>query len=240
MDTVAIVSPHFDDAIFSVGGLMLKKQIAARVINVCGGIPQAGLQASSWDSRCGFRSAGEAAVLRAIEDAKAWSELPVECVNLPFLDWPYSNGTQSTAIAAALRQHLTGIRTVWAPASIGQHPDHIASRDAVLSLSVPLSFKIRLYADAPYSSARGWLTDDEDRDVAFRWETAFSSMRARGYNLGGLEAVALPEKLMAEKLARVSAYRSQLPQLKAYYPGIENNDGELSNEGLWDIVVNQR
>src|SRR5690554_6399989 len=80
---LVVVSPHYDDAVFSCGNL-LSTLPASTVVTVYSGLPDNPELATDWDRRCGFANAGEAMATRANENGMALASLRAEGVDLKF------------------------------------------------------------------------------------------------------------------------------------------------------------
>ncbi|MCQ9617207.1 PIG-L family deacetylase [Paenalcaligenes niemegkensis] len=88
MTSALVVSPHYDDAVFSCGSL-LSILPSCTVMTVYTGLPQDKDVLTDWDQRCGFSSAGEAMQARLIENEHALSALRLNGIDLGFLDSQY-------------------------------------------------------------------------------------------------------------------------------------------------------
>src|SRR6202790_1608245 len=105
-----ILSPHFHDAVFSLGGLIATAPERSVFVTVFAGMPAAGI-AGRWDRRSGFKSGAEAMRARALENEAGVAALqvpPSAIVNLDFLDRQYrpkaSIAGLRSAIAETVRQ----------------------------------------------------------------------------------------------------------------------------------------
>jgi LmbE family N-acetylglucosaminyl deacetylase len=227
-----VVSPHLDDAVFSMGGWLLAHGQRLRVVTLCAGEPSAG-SLSSWDRRCGFASGAEAVQRRRAEDHAACRLIGVEPVHLSFADFPYTGLKTTDAVAEALRGALAGARKVFVPLGIGAHPDHVVARDAGLQVAVEAAVELSLYADAPYASARGFFRQDVEREPSFKWAIAMKAVSDAGFVLGPASVDTLEPAVFDQKVEVASRYASQLPGLRLHYPHLTDPGGPLGNECWW-------
>jgi LmbE family N-acetylglucosaminyl deacetylase len=158
-----ILSPHFDDAVFSLGGFIATAPERAVVLTVFAGTPAQGVT-GRWDRRSGFKTAAEAMRARALENVAALAVLevpPSRIVNLDCLDRQYRLDEApvadlQSAIAEAVRQIVRshgGPVNVFSPAS-PWHPDHRLVTAAVIELSRAREWadaEVFLYQDQPYA-----------------------------------------------------------------------------------------
>lgn len=100
-DRLLIVSPHFDDAVFSCGALLAAHDDAA-VVTVFSGTPSHPdfpNALTDWDRDCGFRTSADAMRVREREDDAALERLGAEAVRLGFHDDQYVQAGIGTAPA---------------------------------------------------------------------------------------------------------------------------------------------
>jgi len=166
------ISPHFDDAVLSCGGLIWEqthKGITVEIWTVCAGDAQTGLLsplAMSCHQQWGMVTAEEVVAARCIENQDAAAMLGAETVNFSIPDCIYrrsptgellypenvfvsthqSERNLDSEIAAALVTELQPDDLVVSPLAIGDHVDHILTRRAAEHLNRPLWY----YADIPY------------------------------------------------------------------------------------------
>lgn len=166
------ISPHFDDAVLSCGGLIWEQTTAGipvEIWTICAGDPPSGpispfAQAMHNDWKTG--SAQETLALRRIEDQKGCRQVGALAVHFPVPDCIYrrtdtgsflypegifggQNPRDSVVIdeivrlvSAKLGQHDTLV----CPLTLGRHVDHLNVRAALERLGRPLWY----YADIPY------------------------------------------------------------------------------------------
>jgi LmbE family N-acetylglucosaminyl deacetylase len=158
-----ILSPHFDDAVFSLGGFIATAPEHMIVVTVFAGTPVESI-GGRWDRWSGFKTGAEAMRARSLENEAALAILKVPSsgiLNLDFLDRQYrpreapAAGLRS-AVAETVRQIVSRRRgpvNVFSPAS-AWHPDHRLVTDAVLELwqagELP-DADVFLYQDQPYA-----------------------------------------------------------------------------------------
>lgn len=153
--SVAVLSPHLDDAVLSAWSV-LRRSGPVRVVNVCAAVPPPG-PPPRWDVLTGARDAAERMRERLAEDRAALARAGREAVYLDFLDRQYRDGPiEPAALSSALSGAVAGSTELWAPAGIGGHPDHVQVREAALALRADGGPAVRLYADLPYAVRWGW------------------------------------------------------------------------------------
>jgi LmbE family N-acetylglucosaminyl deacetylase len=192
--SVAVLSPHLDDAILSLGAAIAKARSDVAVVTVFAGDPGSALPAGEWDSQSGFRTAGEAARARRAEDALACGDVGARPVWLPFADHQYPPDDDET-VWKALERALEGADTVLVPAFPLQHPDHARLLALVERNGLP-GHRLGQYVEQPY--AAGWTADRPPGD---EWMPL---------------AAGLPERL--KKLRACRRYTTQLPLLSRSGP----------------------
>jgi LmbE family N-acetylglucosaminyl deacetylase len=161
-----ILSPHFDDAVLSLGGLIAKQPERAIVVTVFAGTPTEGVT-GRWDRRSGFGTAAEAVQARSSENDRALAALGVHqsaIRNLGHLDDQYRQRpfapNPDTRPRSAISQDICRLAgdyqnrvNIFAPAS-AWHPDHRVVTDAVLELRRAGKCgdaALFLYQDQPYT-----------------------------------------------------------------------------------------
>lgn len=146
-----VISPHLDDAVFSIGQILAATPDSV-VVTVLAGDPPDLL--SAYDQSAGFRSSGEAVRARRAEDHRAMTLLGGYAVHGPFLDGQYGLHPSHAELVDWIRGQLEGplaehvahdTRTL-VPLGI-QHPDHVAvaaaAREAVAG-------ELWIYEELPY------------------------------------------------------------------------------------------
>jgi LmbE family N-acetylglucosaminyl deacetylase len=210
------ISPHFDDAVLSCGGLIFEQArqgIPVEIWTVCAGdAPPGPLSRLAQDChlKWGTQSAEETVALRREEDRAAAAIVGAETCHFSIPDCIYRRSPEGDLlytedvfgarhsleagldreIAAALAEELRPGDTLVCPLTVGGHLDHALTRDAVEQIGRPL----RYYADIPYL-----LNHPEALEPAARGLAA--------------DRFPVPEDALAAWLDGVAAYKSQMKML---------------------------
>lgn len=222
-----MISPHFDDAVFSCGH-WLQRHPGTVVATVCSGNPGPGVPASEvWDTGSGFASADEATAVREAEDAAAVSTLGGERRLLGFLDFPYrscSDGFEED-LERAIGDLLDELRPVCCLAPLGLvHPDHISTgRAARSALGGRPQCSAIAYAELPYAIADPSLVPERLAEIDATEQTGVAELQ-----------VALPPDGDLKRRA-VACYRTQLGPLESLYPGWHQAALAVGSERFWRL-----
>jgi LmbE family N-acetylglucosaminyl deacetylase len=210
------ISPHFDDAVLSCGGLIweqTRKNIPVEAWTVCAGDPPAGPltpQAEKIHREWGTSRATETVALRRAEDKTALQNVGAAWHHFTVPDCIYRRSPEGEAlypdrytgprhpaeaglpaeIAASLSKELLPDDRLVCPLTVGGHLDHVLVRDAAEKLGRPLWY----YAEIPY---------------------LLDYPQALGPVASGLEEIIEPisEDGLDVWLEGISAYASQVPAL---------------------------
>lgn len=146
-ESLTIISPHLDDAVFSCGALIAACRNPL-VVTVFAGIPPDGVDAPDWDRAAGFSSAQASVHARRQEDARALAMLAAEPVWLDFLDGQYGKRYDPVDIAVRLGRLLAmqPHGTIVAPLGLF-HSDHVLVNAACMLV------REAVHADAPAGAA---------------------------------------------------------------------------------------
>jgi hypothetical protein len=151
-DTVAILSPHLDDAVLSCWHV-LAGPADVRVVNVFTGVPDGGL--GEWDRATGATDSAQRMRERLDEDRAALRSVARPAVNVGLVDEQYRNGSEPASVSSAIAPLVAPGEIVYVPAGFGGHTDHLLVRAAGLALR-DRGALVRLYADLPHAAAAGW------------------------------------------------------------------------------------
>ena len=156
MRHVVVLSPHLDDAVFSVGALtrsLTRRGVLVTGVTVLAGDPDSAAPAGRWDARSGFSTQGEAARRRRDEDRRAWRRLGARAVWLPHADEQYPRLAADSTIAAEITRATADADAVLVPGFPLRHDDHrwlsaLASDPAVIEPA-----RLGFYVEQPYAAA---------------------------------------------------------------------------------------
>jgi hypothetical protein len=233
--TVAVLSPHFDDAVLSCWHV-LSQPGPLLVVNVFAGAPPEDSPPGWWDRRTGATDARARVLERAGEDRLALARAGRTAVNLDLPESQHRRRAPTVAdVAARVRDAISGSDGLYAPAGLGAHPDHMLVRDAALELQAEEGRVLVLYADLPHAIRRGWPTwvaPDGDAIVNDEWAIALAGLRGLSPrpHVHALDAVRRTDKLAAVRL-----YGTQLAGLEqmAFGP----LERVLRYEVTWEVAL---
>lgn len=149
---VVVLSPHLDDAVFSLGAAIsasTEAGTAVSIVTVFAGSPSSREPAGDWDRDAGFRDAGEAAHRRAEEDERACAIVGASPQHLPFGDRQYVRN--DAALEGAIRAAVLDAETILAPGFPLAHPDHLLLHRLVLQADFG-NTRIGIYTEQPYAA----------------------------------------------------------------------------------------
>jgi LmbE family N-acetylglucosaminyl deacetylase len=209
---VYVVSPHLDDAVFSLGATvaaLTARGARVRAVTLFAGDPECDLPAGESNRRAGFATVGEASRTRRQEDARACGLLGMTPRWLRFND-DEAFSRDRDVLAAALATALADADLVLVPGSPLQHPDHRLTTDLVLALP-DLRGRVGLYVEQPYTAWR-LLRPGAVRRAPHSLLTGPQPVEVPGTGVRWSRSPATVS-CYRRKLRALGAYRSQLPVL---------------------------
>lgn len=184
-----VISPHLDDAVFSMGQTIANHSGPVTVATVFAGMPGPGV--TPYEQSAGFTSSTEAVSVRIKEDDAALEVLGASQVLGAFLDRPQrTEAVGSGHLARWLAAQMVGHDVIAVPLGI-HHPDHLLVAKHALEAATCTKAEILVYEELPYR-------------VQF---PLGSAARARQYTSLATETLTGPEKRAA-----VACYTSQLSE----------------------------
>jgi LmbE family N-acetylglucosaminyl deacetylase len=154
---VVVVSPHLDDAAFSLGATIARAARAGakvRVLTVFAGDPDSSGPAAWWDRKAGFASEADAVRARRKEDEEACRILGATPVWLSFSDASYERQVDYESIRGEVGQAVEGANLVLLPGFPLRHIDHLRLTRLLLAHPVGAA-RTGLYVEQPYAKWDG-------------------------------------------------------------------------------------
>jgi len=222
-----IVSPHFDDAVFSCGALLAAHPDAA-VCTVFAAPPEHTMH-TEWDEKSGFVNAHEAIHERTFEDNRALELLDAIPLRMPFRESQYSDSPSISKMAAALEETIyrTTANTLLMPLGL-YHDDHVRVFEACCEILPRLSHLASFgYEEAIHRRTPG-VVQARLADLAQRGIVATPANPSAGHTID-------MQRRAQIKREAVHAYQSQL---RAFGPG--NYDDVFATERYWQLSVGRR
>lgn len=150
---VVVVSPHLDDAVFSLGAAIsraVRSGASVGVLTVFAGDPDSAAPASWWDRKAGFETEGEAARARRAEDREACSVVGASPTWLRFSDAAYEREPDEEALWSAVLNAVDRASLILLPGFPLRHVDHLYLTRLALVRGLPVD-RIGLYVEQPYA-----------------------------------------------------------------------------------------
>jgi len=220
---LVVISPHFDDAVFSCGD-WLAACPGSTVLTVYSGVPPSAAPLPDWDRRCGFARADQAMMARHEENRAAMAVLGVRGLGLGLLDEQYGGpAAEAGRITGMLATALTTLQPAVVLAPLGLfHRDHLRVSDAALTVW-------RLFRDAMGNT---WLVYEE---ALYRRKPGLVQQRLADLRAQHVQATpeAGPRYRGDRKTRAVAAYASQLCAL-GMTPG---QDDDAAPERYWRLEI---
>ena len=164
---LVILSPHLDDAALSLGATIAYASevgMAVTVLTVLAGDPDAEGPAGTWDTICGFATAGEAARVRRAEDASACEILGAAPMWLPFAYGDAAVANDDDEIWRLLEPRLADAAVVLVPGRPLLHRDH-AWLAQLVSERASTSIDLGFYVEQPYANWAAIARGDKPRSL---------------------------------------------------------------------------
>ena len=227
--TKIILSPHYDDAVLSLGGL-LNQDNNVIVVTFFTGRPDSTMQ-TKWDRACGFENSDQAMAARKEENQQALSLLGIRqpnIIDLPFIDAQYrkNNDGLSTIpakISSLITEYAHNELSIYCPIAIRSHVDHAFIHHALISVLKNIKHprvKYFLYEELPHISD-------------FKNKYPQSDIQLIVENRDGIKlekhVVELAEDQHTKKRNAISLYKSQIGPL-----GVDRF--ERTEEIIYEIV----
>lgn len=227
IDQSIILSPHYDDAVFSCGGIMQacsRQGIRNLVVNIFGGEPDIAILSPFAQAIHDKWRLSNPISMRILEDKVAMEIIGAQSINLDFLDSIYRRTTEGAHLYTDYESLATTLHTldrelidnvyekvkeimqgydpgntqILVPLGIGNHVDHQIAHKVGIRL-MDEGFKILFYEDIPYSM---WFPE-QLKTINTVHDTALSPL-------------VIPINMKA-KITMIKNYRSQLRGIGGNY-----------------------
>lgn len=220
--TIAVISPHLDDAVLGCGDLIAARP-GATVITVFAGRPAVYPAPTTWDVQAGFGPADDVVDARREEDRAALSLLAARSVWLDFPDTQYGQTPTQDALAEEIERAIRDAApdTVVMPLGLF-HGDHrLTAAAALRTLRRRPDLVWLAYADAIY------------RRVPSLLDERVRALRAEGIDARPVGASPGPASSL--KRRAVGCYASQIRALVIVWEGGQADAYEP--EQHWSLSV---
>ncbi|MGC9602941.1 MAG: PIG-L family deacetylase [Minisyncoccia bacterium] len=236
-----ILSPHFDDAVLSLGGLMAKRENQTLVATFFGGKP-AVVMHTDWDIRSGFSDSDDAILMRESENRSALAPFSATIKNYGYLDFQYGesrNDEQNRELRENITRDIESIISenhgrqifVYGPAVFGSetvHPDHQALYDAfVTAIKRNAQPNVRFFIYEDFTSIYKFVKTGMGKASDYPGNPDSASERT---------IIGLTESELGEKIKAVEAYKSQVASFKSTGDDIGSLIEEFYRERCGDIA----
>ncbi len=208
-----ILSPHFDDGVLSLGGLMAKLKDQALVATFFTQKPTE-LMHTQWDKISGFSDSDEAIFARTKENEKALLPLGTIIRNYDYPDFQYRKkgedvkirGEISKDIETLIKVYKNRKISIYGPATFGPkitHPDHQIVHDALMDVwknNKKAGIYFFIYEDFPYA-----------RQFTMSSQISLNSYLEGKEGMGFEESpIELDKQMFMEKITAIYEYKSQV------------------------------
>lgn len=221
-ENVAIIlSPHFDDAVLSLGGFMAKKENPLIVATFFADKPAFPVR-GGWDEQSGFKNSDEAIATRVRENANALEQMGSHPLNLKYVDFQYRYERNQDSEEKLLKSMERDIETIldtfnsvenvsiYGPSEFGgkiTHPDHKLVHDAFVKVANKKS------GQNPLRRVRFFFYEDFPYIARYRESTTTPLKTFLEQNESGISLREMPLTLspaaLDKKLESIRTYASQ-------------------------------
>lgn len=192
-----VVSPHLDDAVFSVGQVIGGCVGPVKVLTVFAGYPDP-VVVTPFDESAGFAGSTDAVGARRLEDRDACQRLDANWSHKTMLDDQYRDGPVDRVELTQMLSHAPG-DVILFPIGLG-HPDHTAVADCCLAaIRTWKASQVWVYEELPYRVHRPDLVHER-----------LTLLEDEGFNP---QLQDLPQCGYAQKQEAVECYQSQLNEM---------------------------
>lgn len=134
------ISPHFDDAAFSAGGLIsyLAGKVSVTVVNVFtkGDKGPYTLSSKAYLSRCGYKDANKLFAKRRKEDKQIFGNIGVTVINLGFTDGFWRKKEDKNEISRFFGRMVPELIHIYPTYKFHMGPDRISNHDSEIKTEI--------------------------------------------------------------------------------------------------------
>ncbi len=219
-----VLSPHFDDGIFSLYSILANDKLSRSLITIFSGLPE-NKKNSLWDFLCTGKSSVKTMKIRIQENENVSNLLGFKTLNLGFLDKQYKKSNDPADIKNKILQYIDKSDSViYAPiamSSLYRHADHILIRNIAIDLFSE-GFRVIFYADIPYMDTSKIITNK-----------IFESLKEKTGNDFTSETITLSRSSIKNKFNTMRLYKSQYMMTNLTSLGRLSNTHYFSKEVLF-------
>jgi len=168
--TLIVLSPHFDDAVLSIGGIIAEFDGPKYIVSFFSTPTTTTQYLTWWDEKSGFTKSTDARETREQENKNAAHLLGARVINLDYVDNQYEirSSSDSTSLVEAIKRDIEDIIgsmpnaqiTIVGPSYFGEtftHPDHLVVSKALVQAVQQARYAnthFYFYEDLPYTHKR--------------------------------------------------------------------------------------
>lgn len=210
---IIVLSPHFDDGVLSLGGLMAKREYEILVATFFTHRPTE-IAHTEWNRISGFSDSNVAFFTRTKENEEALIPFNASIKNYDHLEFQYRKENQDEEIRIGIAANIKSIIAtykdrelfLYGPSSFGEkitHPDHQIVHDSfmdVYKMNDNQNIHFLIYEDFPYI-----------RQFMFMNSGSFNDFLNKKENITSEEkSIELSKSNLEEKISSIYTYKSQI------------------------------
>lgn len=211
--SIIILSPHFDDAVLSLGGFLTQSKSKAVVITLFTKENEK-IQKTYWDEISGFNDSSESIKYRTQENKEALDLLGNKIKNYKFNNFQYDENREEKKLLNSLIEELENITSdtkgetfIYSPMifdkkNIHVHPDHYILHVAITEIikkNTNPNIKFFMYEDYPYIEKSNFSIND-----SIKFVNKNSNVKLEA------EYIQLSELDFKNKIKSMKKYKSQI------------------------------
>jgi LmbE family N-acetylglucosaminyl deacetylase len=232
---VLILSPHLDDAAFSVWHVFAESS-EVTVLSVFAGVPEEGF-VTPLDRSHGALDSAAWVRRRRREDIDALGQTGAAVVHLDLLDGQYrGRPVEPDELTIAIDGWLRPDAIIYAPLGVGGHPDHLAVARWAVHLR-GAGREVRLFADTPYYLRHGlpsWLGDRPNPKADDQITDALAELRIDAAQVVRSVTV-LRRAAVDDKLRALRCYATEFDPIDEDFRGVPSNGELMRHEVHWTL-----